>query len=295
MRQWLRKARVTLSGDGAGFVVNPLDEVAPHEMRIAFEVSKGISGEANSANISIWNLNEDHRNAVGKELDDIQLEAGYMPPEGGGNVGIIFKGQIRDFEHVRKGPDIITKISCGDGDKALRKATIAKTYKKGTKVQEVLEGIQEQLEKEGITKGQWKLPDDVKDFKRPYSMCGSCKRELNTLGRGKRFYWSIQNGTMEIIPSDGHLAGVVLLTYETGLIGTPTITDNGVKATALLNPDIRPNRTVQIKSETLEMNGEDSLYRVSSLDLSGDNLQGDFVVDIHGEAIKGGKVDEGKK
>ena len=292
MRQWLRKIRVTFPG---GFVINPSDMVEAQELHVAFTVSKSISGEANTASLDIWNLNESHRNVVGEELDSVQIEAGYAPPEGGGNVGILFKGQIRDVEHVRSGPDIITKIDCGDGDKALRTATISKTYKKGTKVNEVLEGIQEELGKKGITKGQWKLPEDVQDFKRPYSMCGSCKRELDTLGRGKGFYWSLQNETLEIFPSDEHLSGVVLLNKDSGLTGVPTITDNGVKATALLNPDIRPGRCVKIESQVLEMNGEGGLYRVSQADFDGDNRDGAFEVAIHGEAIKGKKVDEGKK
>ena len=87
----------------------------------------------------------------------------------------------------------------------------------------------------------------------------------------------------------------MLITPETGLIGVPTITDNGVRAKALLNPEIRPGRRVQIESETLEMNAEGGIYRVSSATYAGDNHQGDFVVDIGGESIQGGKVDEGAK
>jgi hypothetical protein len=98
---------------------------------------------------------------------------------------------------------------------------------------------------------------------------------------------------MEVIPGDGFLPGVVLLNSSTGLIGVPTITDNGVKVSALLNPEIRPNRTVKIESEVLEMNGENGLYRVSQIEYTGDNRDGNFEVQIHGEAIKSGKVDEG--
>lgn len=275
-------------------MVNP-GGIATHELKIAFEVSKGIESSQNTATISIWNLNEGHRNSVGKELDDIMLEAGYTPPGGGSNVGIIFKGQIRDVEHRRDGADIITEISCGDGDKAFRRATISKTFPKGTPVKEVVEELYQQLEKEGIDRGEWKFPEDMPDYKRPYSMCGSCTRELDTIGRGRGFYWSSQNGVMEIIPADGFVGGIVLITPRTGMVGTPTLTDNGVKVSALLNPEVRPGRRVRIESETLEMNAEGGEYRVSQCTYSGDNRDGDFVVDIHGEAVKGGKVDQGNK
>lgn len=294
MRQWLRKARVTFSGSGGGYVINP-GPVMTHELRVAFSVSRGISGSPNTFELKLWNLAAGNRNAVGKELDEVKLEAGYMPPEGGGNVGIIAKGNVRDVQHDRVGPDIITTISCGDGDKAYRKATISKTIPKGTSIPDVVEELYKELEKQGIDKGEWKFPDDIRTLKRPYSMCGACTRELNNLGRGNKFYWSIQNCVMEVIPGDGHLPGIVMISPDSGMIGTPSITDNGIKVTALLNPDIRPNRLIKVRSETLQMNGQGDTYRVSQLDFKGDNTQGDFFAVVHGEAVTSGKVDEGVK
>lgn len=294
MQQYLRKVRVTFPG---GFTINPSGIVTPDELKVGFNVSGGIDGEANTASLELWNLSEAHRNAVGKELDKVTIEAGYVPPIGGGNLGIIFKGNLRDVEHSRQGQDIITKISCGDGDKAFRKATTSKTFPAGTPVKDVVEEIYNQLAKEGIDKGEMKFPKDIdsKKFKRPYTVCGACTTELNTLGRGKGFYWSVQNETFEVIPSDGFLGGVVLISAETGMRDVPTLTDNGVKVSTLLNPEIRPNRRVQIQSSVIEMNAEGGIYRVSERSHSGDNMDGDFKTDVHGEAVKGNKVDEGKK
>lgn len=292
MRQYLRKAKVVFNG--GALTVNP-GGMNLHEMKIEFNVSKGLESSQNTASISIWNLKEAHRNAVGKELDDVVLEAGYLPPEGGGNVGIIFAGQMRDVEHKRDGPDIITTISCGDGDKAFRRATISKTFPAGTKVETVVEEIFKQMEAEGLKRGEWKFPDDMPPFKRPYSMCGSCAREMDRLGRSRGFYWSSQNGVMEVVPGDGTIGGVVLISPQSGMVDTPTITDNGVKVSALLNPEIRPGRRVRIESDVLEMNAEGGVYRVSQCTFRGSNRDGDFIVEIHGEAVKGGKVDEGRK
>ena len=292
MRQYLRKARVTFN-NGA-LIVNP-GGMNLHEMKVEFNVSKGLESSQNTASISIWNLKEAHRNAVGKELDDVVLEAGYLPPEGGGNVGIIFAGQMRDVEHRRDGPDIITTISCGDGDRAFRRATISKTFPAGTKVETVVEEIFKQMEAEGLKRGEWKFPDDMPPFKRPYSMCGSCAREMDRLGRSRGFYWSSQNGVMEVVPGDGTIGGIVLISPQSGMVDTPTITDNGIKVSALLNPEIRPGRRVRIESDVLEMNAEGGVYRVSQCTFRGSNRDGDFIVEIHGEAVKGGKVDEGRK
>jgi hypothetical protein len=118
---------------------------------------------------------------------------------------------------------------------------------------------------------------------------------MDTIGRGNNFYWSSQNETIEIIPGDGFIGSVAIISPQTGMIGTPAITDNGVKVAAMLNPEIRPNRRIQVSSQTLEMNAADGMYRVSEVTYSGDNHTGDFKVDITGEAVKGGKVDEGVK
>lgn len=292
MRQWLRKTRVTFPG---GFTVNPSNRVETHELRVQFDVSKGVSGSPNTFTIKLFNLSPEHRNALGRELEQVTLEAGYIPPEGGGNLGIIAKGRIRDFQHDREGPDIITTVSCGDGDSAFRKATISKTIPKGTPIPDVVEELYKELEKQGIDKGEWKFPEDIRTLKRPYSMCGGACRELDTLGRGNGFYWSIQNETMEVIPGDGYLEGMILISPSTGMIGAPTITDNGVKVKALLNPDARPNRQVKVESEVLQMNAQGDTYRISQLDFSGDNQEGDFTMSITGESLSGGKVDEGVK
>lgn len=293
MLQYLRKVRASFNG---GLIINP-GPVSTHEIKIEFSISKGISSSPNSAEIKLYNLAETTRNGMGKEFDAITLEAGYMPPGESGNVGIIFKGAVRDVEHKREGTNIITTIACGDGDAAFRRATISKSYPAGTPVKDVIDDIAKQMEAKGLSRGEFKYPEALegKTFKRPYAACGSCVRELDTIGRGNGFYWSSQNETLELVPSDGFVGTVALITPETGMIGTPAITDNGVRVSALLNPEIRPNRRVQIKSQTLEMNAADGMYRVSECTYSGDNYTGEFKVDITGEAIKGGKVDEGIK
>lgn len=291
MRQFLRKAQVTCEG----FTINPSSRVETHELRVAFDVAKSISGSPNTFDLTIYNLNADHRNSIGKEFDEFQLEAGYIPPEGGGNLSIIAKGFVRDVQHDRNGPDIITTVTCGDGDKANRKAAISKTYPTGTPVKDVVSGVYDEMSKFNVDKGEWQFPDDIRTLKRPYSLCGGCAREMNTLGRSNGFYWSIQDGVMEIIPTDGNLPGEVLISAESGMIGTPTITDNGIKVRCLLNPAIRPNRIVKVQSEVLEMNSQSDTYRVSKVDFSGDNQEGDFIASVHGEAINGGTVDEGIK
>lgn len=313
MLQYLRKVRLTFQGAGGGITINPGNETDA-QLRVGFNVNKDVSGNANTAEIEIWNLAEGHRNAVGKELDKVTLEAGYIPPAGisargtlpfmsGGfrseasasssNVGIIFKGVLRDVRHRREGADIITTLSCGDGVKALRNAFLSKTYPAGTRVGDVIDDLYAEFEKEGIDRGEWKGLDDLPAHRRPYSVCSTCSQEMDRIARQNKLYWSMQNEAMEIVPGDGYIEAAAFLSPSTGLIGTPTITDNGVQVEALLNPEVRPNRKVVIESQTLSMNAEGGAYRVSEATYTGDNRDGDFRVIITGERIESGKVDQG--
>lgn len=306
MLHWLRKVRVTLQGSAGTFVVNP-GGVQQHEIKVAFSVSRTISSEPNDATITIWNLAEAERNAIGKEFDTITLEAGYED-----QVGVIFRGQIRDVEHTakdktkksagaqrrnvqttRQGLDIETQINLGDGDAALRRAVISQTFPAGTPVEDVIEGIYKELEAQGLSRGEWALPEDIlKEYKRPYTVYGKAAPKLNLLSRSHRFYWSIQNGVVEIIPHNGALPGTIYISEQSGMIEAPTVTDNGIIVRSLLNPAARPNRTMTVQSSLVNL-GSNPLYRISAVDFYGDNHSGDYEMRLTGETLSGGKVDEG--
>lgn len=293
MRYFNRRVYVTLFGAGGTHKVAP-------DMNIDFSVSMDIGGKANTAEVTIINLSKSTRQKIGKEFDQFQIEAGYEPPAslgGGSNVSLLFKGNIRDVVHTRRDADWSTRISCGDGDKAFRSATISKTIPAGSSVKDAVEAIQTELEKKGIERGEWKFPDDIeeKKFKRPYSMCGSCVREMNTLGRGKGFYWSVQNGVTEIVPGNGYIGDTITIGADGGMINAPQITDNGVRFEHLLEPAIKPGRRVKIVSKVLEANSEDDTFRVASCVFSGNSRDGKFQVEATCESIADGKVKEGEK
>lgn len=259
------------------------------QLFVDFRVVRGISSTANSAEIGIWNLSESTRNSVGKEFDDIILEAGYA-----NNVGVIFRGQIRDVEHIVYENGVRTAIYAGDGDAAFRSATVSVTVEPGATAEDVVGAVYETFEREGVTRGEWEFPKDMRTYRRPYSMVGPSAREMDTLGRTNKFYWNIQNNAMEILPADGFLPGAVFLSEYSGLVGSPTITDNGVKVRATMNPGIRPNRTIVVDAKTLKLNAISGTYRVGNAEYYGDNRDGPFFIDIQGESVQGGKtVDEG--
>lgn len=285
MRQWIRKARATFTGKGGEYVVEKL--------RIEFDVTKSVSGSQNTATIKIFNMTKGNRLRIKEEFDRVKLEAGYEGTAGSeGNVGIIFDGHIRDVKHERDDVDVVTTIECGDGDKAARTGAISKSFPAGTKPKEVIEELVKNMP--DVEKGEWLGVDDLPAYERPVVLCGPCTRELDKIGRTNKMHWSVQDGALEIIPGDGYIDSNVTISKNTGMVGVPSVTDNGIEVETLLNPQLRCNRKITVKSEMLEMNDAPEEYRISGLKFTGCNIDGKFLAKIHGERIDGKKVDKGK-
>jgi hypothetical protein len=283
MRLYFRRVIARFTGSGG--------ELKVTDLKIAFDVTKTVSSSQNTATIKIWNLKSENRHKVKKEFDRVRLEAGYQGSPGAkGNVGVIFDGHIRDVTHERDQVDIITSIECGDGDKASRKGVISKSFPKDTTPKQMIEEILKHMP--DVERGEWKGIDDLPAYKRPVVMCGSCTRELDKIGRTHKRFWSVQDGALEVIPHDGYFDDVVVISPETGMVGVPSPTDNGVKVDCLLNPQLRCNRLIEVRSETLDMNEKSGRYRISGLSFSGDNRDGDFIASIHGEKVDDGRVPE---
>jgi len=253
-------------------------------LRIEFDVSKTISGVPNEGMVRVWNLSTASRQKIGKELDQVTLEAGYRYA----SRGIILKGQVREVFHRRDGVDVITEVAVGDGDLQQRKGVIAKTYPRNTKIKDIVEDIYGHMP--GVTRGELKGLDDLPPTRRPLTLIGPTSRQMDMLGRSHGFYWSIQNGSLETIPHDGYIDQIVVITPRTGMVDVPTVSDTGVVVTCLLNPEIRPNRLIEVRSDTTDMNDASGIYRVNGCSFYGDNKDGDFHVEVEGERVTGGKV-----
>lgn len=274
-RQYIRRCRLTV-GKSSGIEIE--------ELKIEFDIEKTLSSKQNTARFTVWNLKRENRFRVANEFEWVRFEAGYRD----GGMGILFEGNIREVEHERERPDIKTVISCGDGDKAIRKGVISKVVGGSPKeqVQELLKHMPD------VAQGELKGLDGPA-YKRPVVMHGPVSRELDALSRTHGFYWSVQNGVLETIPADGFIDQVVELSEDSGLVGTPTMTENGVKAKALLNAQIAPGRLVRIVSPYLEETRSGSsgaLYRVNKAHFSGDNIDGEFTVEIEGQKVENGRV-----
>jgi len=257
------------------------------DLRIDFDVEKTVSGIPNAATIKVYNLSRATRTRLKEEGGKVELLAGYR--SGDGELGLAFAGTISDVVHEYTGDDVVTTLECGDGDKSQVTGFISKTYPRGASIESIVWDIQE-LGMPDVSLGDTIGLATLPALQRALSFQTTPRRALDELGRTYGFYWSIQNGALEVVKKDRFIPSVTDLTPETGLIDTPAISDKGITARALLDTAIRPNRVVRLDSDKLRDEGASGEYRVSSVRYTGSNYSGDNTVELEGERIHGDTV-----
>ncbi|MEI6806061.1 MAG: hypothetical protein WCK49_06095, partial [Myxococcaceae bacterium] len=216
---------------------------------ISFFVEKTLTAEPNTAEIKIWNLNSVNR----KTLQDqkhipVLLKAGYQ-----NSVGLLFKGDLTEVFSQCEGPDWVTTVRSGDGLVALRSAQIQQSFKAGTPILEVLKSIAKTL---GISTGDAmsKLERlNLENLDGPLAASGNSMQQLHKALKPLGLEASIQDNSLQILVSKQALEQTaVLLSPDTGLLGSPQLSNQGVlRAQALLNHELFPGR--KIKLETREI------------------------------------------
>lgn len=283
-RCWLRACSLVVGDDaGQGLELSAL--------RITFKTKKGDVETPNSAEINVYNLSEETASRIQREFSRVVLSAGYE-----GNVGLIFKGNIRQVRTWREnGVDTVLAILAADGDRAYNFATVNTTLAAGSKPEDRVKVCQGAMTAKGTGAGH--TPSlGGQPLPRGKVMYGMARAYMRDEARGTDTDWSIQDGKMQMVPRRGYLPGeAVLLTHETGLVGTPEQTQEGVNVRALLNPLLRvggriklDNKSVKVMQSPLKAAAgqrparldDDGIYRILKVEFTGDTRGNDWYADM---------------
>jgi hypothetical protein len=264
------------------------------KLQIAFEVQKTIASVANQARITLINLSEAARNRTREPFNFLTLKAGYEDLN-----DVIFTGDIKTvFSRMeseagavagaaritRKGTEMITEIEAGDGTQGLQSSAATISLPGGTPIEAVIKSAIETMP--GIKIGILKGLEGKSLAARGISFTGSPRLLLKMLGLTYNFSWSIQDGLLETLALESNISDTVIgdagpkayvISESTGMIGMPELLYNGkIKARTLLNPRIKPGRSVNIRT-TAPGTG---FYKVLSVTFKGDFRGNDWYTDI---------------
>jgi hypothetical protein len=269
---WDRAARVTVGTlKLEGFTVK-------------FKVKKSLKPEPNTAELDLYNLNEKHR----AELEELRpreklatkgipckIEAGY-----GDRLSLVWLGDLRTIDSVREGPDWVTHLGSGDGEKAWQNARMNLSYGPKTPVDTVLRAMVRAL---GVGEGnvakvanQLRVAGAGKLLAEGAVFTGPVARHLTDFARSADLEVSIQDGAVQILDRGKALAGRALrIGANSGLIGSPTVDNEGILAFRILvMNDVRPGTLVVMDAERIKGN-----YRLETAEWDCDSSGGPWYID----------------
>jgi len=259
------------------FTVQTVERLRIAGLRVSFKIARDGTPQANGLEVAIYNLSEASRARFEAKGARIAVLAGY-----GENLAQLCSGDVRYAQSMKQGPDWITKLEAGDGERALAHAQVNESWKPGTPVSAVVKKAVEALQLDpgnALAKAQ----EIAGEFSSGYVQHGKASRELSSLLEPRGYSWSVQDGRLEIVKAKESLPEIApLISPDTGLIGSPemgTPTKPGerprLKLRSLLQPRLRPKQRFELDS--LAHRG---VFVAEKVTHTGDTFGNDWYTDV---------------
>ena len=259
-RLYIRQASVVIGfGGGASITVDGL--------RIRFQINRSIK-PSQASSVMITNLAAATATRI-EEGETLRLTAGYRD----GRSGILMLGAITDVDSRREGVDRTTTITMDVG-KDRSELRFAQSYGAGATAHIVLQDIAAAM---GLSLGDLA---GIADEPLPYYAADlPVDAAMTAILRPLQTVATEVDGQLVFTPmgaEPGHSGtGAITVSEETGLVGSVTVTDKGVKCKMLLEPRAYPGTMMMLESE--EVTGT---YRITETINRGDSWGGEWVTEI---------------
>lgn len=187
------------------------------DLHIDFSIKKDNSKEPNKGYVTVYNLSDEVVNYLDTHQRDslaVMLRAGYN-----GDEKLIFSGTVEYVEDTFPEETRQTKFILGDGTLNLTTATTARSYRKGTPLNSVLNDLVTDLK---LPKGR------VVDFgtqstTHAMAFTGNASQNLANLAKNTGSTFSVQDGAVYWTREGSRFGNVMFEISEAGgMVGTPT-------------------------------------------------------------------------
>jgi hypothetical protein len=238
--EYLRRSSLVIGGVKSGKGIDL------SEMRFTFQTRAWDHQTLPTMVVRIYNLSDTTVKELLRkgEYTEVQLKAGYQE----GWFGTIFRGTIKQFRTGRESPtDTFLDIFAADGD-LFNWTHVNGVVPPGGSVQDVKKIADEAAKREaGITKGIDLLPSDEQIYLNGKVVNGMISSVYDDISYNSKSVWHVWGGETHFVPTSGTIGNeAIKLNSETGLVGMPEVSQDGVHAKCLLNPNIRPRSLIQI-------------------------------------------------
>lgn len=200
----------------------------------------------------VYNLSDNTTKTIRNEFTNVMLQAGYQS----GAYGIIFKGTIKRIKTGKESAiDSFLEIQAADADLLKNFGFVNKTLAAGSSLQNQADSVAGDM----ISKGYISSADTSALAStggvvslRGKVMFGLADAHLDDIANSGNCSWFVEDGKLTFVSNNSYLPGeAIVLNSQTGLIGVPEQTIGGIEMTALLNPNLKCGRRVQINNAQL--------------------------------------------
>lgn len=260
---------------GAGFEVGETSKAQPVALHVNFSLQKSDLETQNTGRVTLWNLNPPQLAVLNEKDCVVSLKAGY-----GSKLALIFDGIVSYVSTTIDSADRKTEIEVIDNLVEIRDTYVSVSYNGTVNWKIIFDDVAAQM---GVAVS-YSYNAEFVDISNGFSFVGLA-RDIMTKGcKCCNLSWSIQNGVMQVKkPGDVMSREVYVLSPDTGLLGIPArvvITQDeatgkntlGWDVEYFLNGAINIDDYVKLESETVT-----GYFRVYSLEISGDNVSGDWI------------------
>lgn len=277
--QFDRKWKLVLS--------NAEESLTVENLTVAFQLGKTLLGYPARGRIEIFNLGEENIQKITQRYTSVDLYVGYAET----GMSLIFRGNITNSGKNRYGPTSTFLLIVKSSTAAWEESSFSRTFVAGTPPATIIQEIVASFK--GVIPGQLALSPDWQPALADVTFTGSSRRLMDQLARDYNFDWNIVEGEVLVVARGQALQDkpIYLVTAQTGMIGSPVITELGVDFRVLLNPAIMLGRQVQIKSDFAQLgqagvdfrrvrSSADGVYKVMDIRMTGNPRSIEWYCDI---------------
>ncbi|WP_313817917.1 phage protein [Cupriavidus sp.] len=218
------------------------------ELRVKFDIKRGDLQTPNSGRFRVYNVSETTRLRIEKEFTRVVFQGGYQ-----GNYGILFDGYIKQVRRGRESQtDTYLDITAADGDSAYNFAVVNTTLAAGSTSSDHVAAAVQAMNPFGVTQGYVPtLP--ANGLPRGKVMFGMARDFMRSVAKTTQTVWSIQDGKAILVPETSYMPGdIPVITVETGMVGLPVQTQNGITIKMLLNPNVKISQLIKIDNDSVQ-------------------------------------------
>ena len=260
---------------GTGFEIGETSKTQPVPLHVNFSLQKSDLETQNTGRVTVWNLNPSQLAVLNEKDCVVSLRAGY-----GNQLPLIFAGIVSYVCTSLDSADRKTEIEVIDNLVEVRDTYVTVSYNGTVNWKTIFDNVAAQM---GVAIS-YSYNAEFVDISNGFSFVGLA-RDIMTKGcKCCNLSWSLQNGVMQVKrPGDVMSKEVFVLSPDTGLLGIParvvltqedSTAENqlGWDVEYFLNGAINIDDYVKLESETVT-----GFFRVYSLEISGDNVSGDWI------------------